>query len=582
VDYQTIGGTATPGVDFLNPTGTVAFADGETVKTFTVPIVLDSLIEGMETIQLALLNPTGGALIGNPNQMTITILDRNLGVLIPAGSALTAESGPVNGIIDPGETVTLLLALRNIGLVNTTNLVGILLATNGVAMTNSSLTQTQAYGTILAGGASVTAPITFRAVGTNGSRITATLVLKEGANSPYTNAIVNFVYTLGSATYKFANANPITINDDSAATPYPAVINVSGIGGPIGKVTVTISNLSHTWPGDIDMLLVGPQGQLVMLMSDVDDLGQSHPVTGVTLTFDDGVTNLLPKSGQIVSGTYHPVNYPTLSDPFPAPPAPYSPIPTPPPGVGYNTNLSIFNGTDPNGVWQLYVVDDSAMNIGSIAGGWSLTISSSEPILPVADLSVNLSDAPDPVVTGGLLTYLSAVTNHGPSTATGINLTNTLPAGVTLSSVAVSQGTYEVVIADGIGRVIGHLGNLGNGGSALMTVQVIAPLTAGQLLASASLGATQNDVNPGDNAVSVKTTVVVLPTLSVARKSGNIVLSWPISAGSYGLQWSPTVGPGVWAPVVGYPPSQANGTNTVSLPMLGTNQFYRLTNKVSL
>ena len=36
VDYQTIGGTATPGVDFLNPTGTVAFADGETVKTFTV------------------------------------------------------------------------------------------------------------------------------------------------------------------------------------------------------------------------------------------------------------------------------------------------------------------------------------------------------------------------------------------------------------------------------------------------------------------------------------------------------------------------------------------------------------------
>ena len=570
VDYQAVGGTATAGADFLNPTGTVAFADGETVKTFTVPIELDSLIEGMETIQLALLNPTGGALVGSPSQMTITILDQNLGVLIPAGSALAAESGPVNGIIDPGETVTMFFALRNVGLVNTTNLVGILLATNGVAMTDSSLTQTQAYGTILAGGASVSAPFTFRAVGTNGTRIVATLVLKEGANSPYTNAIVNFAYTLGSATYKFANASPITIADNSPASPYPAVINVAGIGGPVGKVTVTLSNLTHTWPGDIDMLLVGPQGQQVMLMSDVDDLGQSHPVTSVTLTFDDSVTNLLPRSGQVVGGTYHPVNYPTLSDPFPAPSAPYAPILTP-----YATNLSVFNGTDPNGAWQLYVVDDSSQNIGTIAGGWSLTISSSDPILPVADLSVNLSDSPDPVVTSGLLTYVSAVTNHGPAAATGISLTNTLPAGVTLSNVVFSPGTYEVIIAGGITRVIAHPGTLANGAHALLTVQVIAPLAAGQLLASASVGAAQNDLNPGDNAVSAKSTVVVLPTLTVARKGGSILLSWPSSSGGYGLQSTPTLNPPVWT-AVGQPPVQANGTNTVSLPIAGGAQFYRL------
>ncbi|MBD2813154.1 hypothetical protein ID853_20380, partial [Xenorhabdus sp. Vera] len=34
----------------------------------------------------------------------------------------------------------------------------------------------------------------------------------------------------------------------------------------------------------------------------------------------------------------------------------------------------VFNGTNPNGTWNLYVVDDAVDDISSIAEGWELTI----------------------------------------------------------------------------------------------------------------------------------------------------------------------------------------------------------------
>ena len=38
------------------------------------------------------------------------------------------------------------------------------------------------------------------------------------------------------------------------------------------------------------------------------------------------------------------------------------------------TLLSAFDGTNPNGVWRLYVVDYTVGSLGGFAGGWSLTI----------------------------------------------------------------------------------------------------------------------------------------------------------------------------------------------------------------
>ena len=65
------------------------------------------------------------------------------------------------------------------------------------------------------------------------------------------------------------------------ATTYPSTISVSGVNGVISKVRVTFTKLSHTFPDDIDALLVGPLGQKLILMSDA---GGSTPVVNKTVT----------------------------------------------------------------------------------------------------------------------------------------------------------------------------------------------------------------------------------------------------------------------------------------------------------
>jgi hypothetical protein len=140
---------------------------------------------------------------------------------------------------------------------------------------------------------------------------------------------------------------------------YPSNIVVSGLGGTVSSVQVFVNNINHTWPDDIDMLLVGPGGQTVMLMSDA---GGSSDLINVNLTFSDA-GGPLPDSLQITSGVYHPTDY-EPGDNMPAP------APTPP----YGTALSVFNGTNPNGTWSLYVADDADLDGGSIDGGWCLVI----------------------------------------------------------------------------------------------------------------------------------------------------------------------------------------------------------------
>ena len=55
------------------------------------------------------------------------------------------------------------------------------------------------------------------------------------------------------------------------------------MSGVISKVIVKLNGLQHTYPDDIDILLVGPGGERVMLMSDA---GGSKDVVNVNLTFD--------------------------------------------------------------------------------------------------------------------------------------------------------------------------------------------------------------------------------------------------------------------------------------------------------
>ena len=74
---------------------------------------------------------------------------------------------------------------------------------------------------------------------------------------------------LRAGVVSYSNTNAITILSGSdPATPYPSTINVPSFTGTVTRVTVTLYGLSHTWPRDIDVLLVGPTGQTLLLMTD--------------------------------------------------------------------------------------------------------------------------------------------------------------------------------------------------------------------------------------------------------------------------------------------------------------------------
>jgi VCBS repeat-containing protein len=168
-----------------------------------------------------------------------------------------------------------------------------------------------------------------------------------------------------------------------ASSPYPSSINVSGLVGNLDKITVTLNNLTHTYSRDIDILLIGPTGAKTILMS---DMGDNSPLNNLTFTFDASATNFLPETGQPTSGTYKPTDITDVNgaDTFANSPAPTGP---------YSADLSVFNHTNPNGVWSLYVIDDGQGDSGSIAGGWSIAISMpNQPPVITSGNAVNFAE----------------------------------------------------------------------------------------------------------------------------------------------------------------------------------------------
>jgi hypothetical protein len=94
VDYETSNGTATAGQDYTAISGTLTFANGETIKTIQVPITDDGVTEPDETFTLGLKNPSSLDALSSPVSMVITIQDRTtVPALLEFNSAVT-EGGP--------------------------------------------------------------------------------------------------------------------------------------------------------------------------------------------------------------------------------------------------------------------------------------------------------------------------------------------------------------------------------------------------------------------------------------------------------------------------------------------------------
>src|SRR5439155_656689 len=96
VNYATGGGSAQPGTNYTNTSGTLIFNPGQTSQSFTIPIRHDGLVTGPLSVGIALSSP-GGGFLGDPSSAVLTIDDVDKpGVLQFGGATLTVS--PAAGV----------------------------------------------------------------------------------------------------------------------------------------------------------------------------------------------------------------------------------------------------------------------------------------------------------------------------------------------------------------------------------------------------------------------------------------------------------------------------------------------------
>jgi len=379
--------------------------------------------------------------------------------------AQTSESfSPANGAPDPGETVTVEFPLINTGSGPTTNLVATLQNSGGVTPVSPA---SRSYGALAVAGTG-SQPFTFVANGACGSNITATLQLQDGVTDL---GSLSYTFRLGTVTTTsrtFANSAPITIPATGTGTstgepssPYPSNIVVSGLGTQTDQVTLTLHGFNHTFPDDIDVLLVSPTGRRMIVMS---ESGSDGAATNLDLTLNDAAEVVLPDGPGLSTGSFRPANYGGTADSFPAP-APTPPYLNPVPG-GSDTLTSSFTGVaggNPNGTWSLYIVDDATADIGTVDRGWSLTFTTTNnvcitPSAAPGSISGTVTTA-DGTPVGGVSLFLSGNKSAATFTNSAGQYSFANVATDNFYTVTPSLANYQFTPANRSFSLLGHLTN---------------------------------------------------------------------------------------------------------------------------
>ncbi len=165
------------------------------------------------------------------------------------------------------------------------------------------------------------------------------------------------------------------------ASPYPSSITVSEFSATVSRVTVTLRDITHPNPDDLDMMLVGPRGQNVVLLSDAGaELRRS--------TTSRSRSTMPRRAGPRTRRPWarRPTSQPTIL----AGSAKRRSTSSRRRRRRSRAALTVasrcrrFRGTNPNGRWTLYVTDDRPGGTGSVASGWALDITTptSSPLTP--------------------------------------------------------------------------------------------------------------------------------------------------------------------------------------------------------
>jgi subtilisin-like proprotein convertase family protein len=248
-----------------------------------------------------------------------------------------------NGAIDPNECSDVDVVLKNWGTATATGVFATLAtSTQGVGLSQAGA----AYPDLAPGGtATNTTPfrISTAADFVCGTTIALTATVTTGQGT----VIVPLGIGSGSlSSTDFASADvPKAIADQATVE---STVTVAGITGPIDTVTVSL-HLTHTFDGDLDLFLVGPDGTIVEMTSDNGGPGDNYGTScGARTVFDDVASTTITLGTAPFVGAFRP-----------------------------EQPLSAFagkSGSAVNGAWTLRLTDDFAADVGSLLC-WTLTIS---------------------------------------------------------------------------------------------------------------------------------------------------------------------------------------------------------------
>ena len=239
----------------------------------------------------------------------------------------------------------------------------------------------------------------------------------------------NYTFTLAAVTtppQTSSTASVVSIPDNTCTAPAVSGITVSGMSTTFPTAGISISiNVTHTYDGDLDLMLEAPNGEVLGLSSRAGGAGDNFTNT----IFSDAGSTTVATGVAPFTGTFKPWAA-TISSCT---------------NSTKTSFASLGNGTmNPNGTWNLRIYDRAGVDVGTI-NSWSITFPATSNPSPNCGPATSPTTA---VSIGGGLTVSAGVYAAVCASASPVALAGT-PAGGTFSGTGVSGNTFNPNVGAG-------------------------------------------------------------------------------------------------------------------------------------